>query len=267
MKTFRLQELRPGVCAAIAEEGGVAIGNAGFVAAGGDVLVFDCTLSLTAGRELREAAERQGRIEHVVYSHWHGDHVFGAGAMPAMAVVVATERTAALLEERAEPRLQDLKKSASEITEGPFAELARTELPQVVIVYPDETFADERAFDGARALTYGGGHTASDAFLWLEEERILFAADLVVVDTHPWIGDGDVREWRRILTRIAALEPETILPGHGPVAGPDALEFMHEYLETIERAESDAPVPKRYEALASPDLWSRNLAARSRVSS
>jgi glyoxylase-like metal-dependent hydrolase (beta-lactamase superfamily II) len=265
VKTFALNELGRGISAAIAEPDGVAVGNAGFVDLGGEVLVFDTTVSLTAGRELRAAAERKGRIARLVYSHWHGDHVFGAGAMPAAALVVATSGTAALLEERAAPRLRELKADAANITEGPFAELARAELPQVEIVFPDETFADEQTFAGekrtARALTFGGGHTMSDAVLWLEEERILFAADLVVVGTHPWVGDGDVGAWREILGRLADLDPATVVPGHGPVAGPEALEFVHDYLDALEGAEPGAPVPERFDALAAPGVWLRNLEA------
>ena len=63
MKTFTLQEVGGGVWAAIAEPGGVAVGNAGFVDLGDETLVFDTTISLTAGRELRAAAEGSGTLD------------------------------------------------------------------------------------------------------------------------------------------------------------------------------------------------------------
>jgi cyclase len=263
VKTFTLHEVRGGIGAAIAEPGGIAVGNAGYVDLGDQVLVFDTTLSLAAGRELRSEAERHGPISTVVYSHWHGDHVNGAGAMPAESYVVATEGTAALMEERGAPRLRELK--ANPPTTGPFAELANAELLQIELIYPDETFRAERSFLGAersaQAISYGGGHTLSDAFLWLAEERLLFAGDLVVFETHPWVGDGDVDAWPGIIDRIAELGPETVVPGHGPVAGPESLDFMLGYLNALARAEPGAPVPRRYESLAHPDGWQRNLDA------
>jgi glyoxylase-like metal-dependent hydrolase (beta-lactamase superfamily II) len=263
VKTFTLQEVGSGVWAAIAEPGGVAVGNAGVVDLGDQTLVFDTTISLTAARELRAAAERAGALGTVVYSHWHGDHVYGAGAMPADALVVATARTAALMEERAAERLRQLK--ADPPSDGPFAELAATEIPRLELIYPDETFAAERSFVGeqrsAQAISYGGGHTLSDAFLWLGEEKILFAADLVVNGTHPWVGDGDVRAWPGILERIAELGPETIVPGHGPVAGPDAIDFMLGYLQDLSRADPGSPAPDRYASLANPNGWTRNVEA------
>jgi cyclase len=263
VKTFTLHEVGRGVWAAIAEPGGVAVGNAGIVDLGDRTLVFDTTISLTAARELRTAAERSGTVGTVVYSHWHGDHVYGAGAMPGDALVVATAKTATVMEERGDERLRQLK--ADPPTEGPFAELAATEVPRLELIYPDETFADERSLVGterqAQAITYGGGHTLSDAFLWLGEEKILFAADLVVNETHLWVGDGDVGAWPGILERISELGPETIVPGHGPVAGPDAIDFMLGYLHELSRAEPGSPMPDRYASLADPNGWTRNVEA------
>jgi cyclase len=263
MKTFTLHEVGSGAWAAIAEPGGVAVGNAGYVDLGDETtLVFDTTISLTAGGELRLAAERSGEITTVAYSHWHGDHVYGAGAMPADALVVATAATVTLMEEHGAERLRQLK--ADPPTEGPFAELA-TEVPKLELIYPDETYAEERSFGGtertAHAISYGGGHTLSDAFLWLPEEKILFAGDLVVNGTHPWVGDGDVNAWPWILERMAELGPETIVPGHGPVAGPEAIDFMLGYLRDLSDASPGSDVPERYGLLANPNGWTRNLEA------
>jgi cyclase len=106
-------------------------------------------------------------------------------------------------------------------------------------------------------LTYGGGPTLSDAVLWLEQERVLFAADLVVVGTHPWVGDGDIDAWPGILERMADLQPEKIVPGHGPIAGPEAIALMLEYLEALRQAASGDPNP--FPQLPSPEMWERNL--------
>ena len=104
---MRIEQLAAGVFASIAEEGDVAVGNAGFVDLGGETLVFDTHVSLTAGRALREAAEEHAPTNTVVLSHWHGDHVYGAGAFDAH--VVATRRTSDLMRERTEARLAEMK--------------------------------------------------------------------------------------------------------------------------------------------------------------
>jgi cyclase len=253
---LRVEQLAEGVCASIAEGGDLAVANAGFVDLGGETLVFDTHVSLVAGHELRRAAEGVAPARTVVLSHWHGDHVHGAAAFDAN--VVATARTKELMRERTAHRLAELRATPVEdFADTPFAELARTELPTLELRFPDDTFVDERDFGRARAITYGGGHTLSDAILWLPQERILFAADLVVVGDHPWIGDGDPIAWPGILERIAALRPETVVPGHGPVSGPEAIEFMRAYLDAFNAARDGDPNP--YPELPSPEMWERNL--------
>jgi len=261
VKNATFEQVSEGVFAAIAAEGGVAVGNAGFVDLGGEVLVFDTHVSLTAGRELRAAAEQHAPARTVVLSHWHGDHVYGAGAFDA--TVVATARTAELMRDRTAQRLAEFKAASLEdFAETPFAELARTELPTLEIRYPDGTFDPERTFSGsarsAEAITLGGGHTLSDAFLWLADERIVFTADLAITNGHPWVGDGDIDQ-PAILEGIAELAPETIVPGHGPVSGPDAIDVMLRYLDALKNAAPGDPNP--FPDLAFPEMWERNLQA------
>src|SRR5262245_62717493 len=62
-----------------------AIANAGFIVGGESVLVFDPGGSLADGVALRAAirARTDLPIRHVVMSHAHPDHIFGAGAFLA----------------------------------------------------------------------------------------------------------------------------------------------------------------------------------------
>lgn len=259
---MRIEPVADGISASIAERGDTAVGNAGFVDVGSETLVFDTHVTLGAGRALRAAAEQRGPAVLVVLSHWHGDHVYGAAAFDAP--VVATERTAELMRERTEARLAQMKATPLEEYAGtPFEEVARTELPSLELRHPTDTFRSERTFVGesrtVQAITYGGGHTLSDAFLWLGEEQILFAADLVVVDSHPWVGDGDIEAWRGILDRLAQLGPKTIVPGHGAVAGPEAIDFMLRYLDALAGAKPGDANP--FPDLAFAEGWERNVAS------
>jgi glyoxylase-like metal-dependent hydrolase (beta-lactamase superfamily II) len=201
-------------------------------------------------------------VRTVVLSHWHGDHVYGAGAFDA--TVVATARTAELMRERTAQRLAEFKAAPPEdFAATPFAEIARTELPTLELHYPDDTFDSESTFSGgsrsARAITYGGGHTLSDSFLWLADERIVFTADLVVTNGHPWVGDGDIDQWPRILEQIAGLRPEKVVPGHGPVSGPESIDVMLRYLDALKNATPGGPNP--FPDFAFPEMWARNMAA------
>ena len=57
---------------------------------------------------------------------------------------------------------------------------------------PDVTFTQRMAFHGSRRVAelicLGGGHTPSDAFLYLPADHIAFMGDIVQVGYHPMIG-------------------------------------------------------------------------------
>jgi cyclase len=62
----------------------------------------------------------------------------------------------------------------------------------------------------------GRGNTAGDAVAYLPKEKILVAGDLVASPL-PNVLDGYPSEWSLTLNRMAQLEADTIVPGHGPV--------------------------------------------------
>ena len=108
------------------------------------------------------------------------------------------------------------------------------EAPGLVLTAPTETFTGEQELDGAVVIDCGAAHTASDAVVWLAAERVLIAGDLVGVDSHLNLTRGHPPEnWLAILDRLTALEPEHVIPGHGPPAGPEALATARRYIETL----------------------------------
>ncbi len=277
---FALDRVGESVWAAVATPGGGALGNAGIVNLGSEALIFDTTLTPAAARDLRAAAEDLciGPVRWVVNSHWHGDHVRGNASMPAEATIVSTARTRELIattgiEELASRKanVAALAEQASRLrAEGKHADAAQlelfvAELPSLEQRLPDETFEEHRSFDHAELLTFGGGHTDSDAVLWLGGEGVLFTADLVVAGTHPWVGVGHPETWLGILDRLDELGATTIVPGHGPVSGGDATGLVREYLSLT--LEGVAEMPARL-GLSEPERWDRNrIALRERRSS
>jgi glyoxylase-like metal-dependent hydrolase (beta-lactamase superfamily II) len=129
---------------------------------------------------------------------------------------------------------------------------------------PDEVFDERRSFGRAELATYGGGHTESDAFLHLADAGVLFAADLVLVRSHAWMGDGNPEAWLEIVDRLAELDFGVLVPGHGDVGGRQDLDDFRGYLADVVAAAEEhggnAPIPERYRDWAFEDGWARNLA-------
>jgi cyclase len=250
---YDLREVAEGVWAAIVDDDRPAVGNAAIVDAGDETVVFDTTLSFELAAQLREDAKRlTGREPGVlVNSHWHGDHTLGNQSFAGMRIV-ATPRTKELVETVGAERLAQNRKLYSD--EFP-------ELLQIELTPPNETFDELLELGRAEVVTYGGGHTESDAVLWIADAGVLLSADLVVIDSHAWVGDGDVTSWRRILKTLEGLGPEVVVPGHGPVGTGDDIALVDAYLARLLELEPGAPLPVEFEDLAHPDVFERNLAA------
>jgi cyclase len=52
--------------------------------------------------------------------------------------------------------------------------------------------------------------------VWLPEPRVLYAGDIAFAGGQPFLAEGSVVGYPKALQRIRALEPEVLVPGHGP---------------------------------------------------
>lgn len=87
--------------------------------------------------------------------------------------------------------------------------------------YADVTFDEVHTLDlGGRRIEIrhmGAGHTPGDSFVWLPEARIVFSGDIVYVGRILGVMEfSDSAAWLESFAAIEALEPEHLVPGHGP---------------------------------------------------
>jgi glyoxylase-like metal-dependent hydrolase (beta-lactamase superfamily II) len=226
-KRSTLEELAPGVVAFTAE----GDPNVGAVIGEDAVLAVDARATPTHAREwldeLRRVTDKP--VRYLVLTHYHAVRVLGASAFEAEQVI-AHDGTRRWILERGEADF------ASETRRFPrlFKDVAS--IPG--LTHPNVSFADMLRLDlGGREvqlLHLGRGHTAGDTAVWLPEERILFAGDLVEARAAPYMGDAFVEEWSTTtLDRVEALGAKTVVPGRGPAAGPEAITETRAYLRTL----------------------------------
>ena len=218
-KHYDFQKVAAGVIAAAARPEGLAASNAGIIDLGGLTIVFDSSNSPASGLELREAAAVwTGRSPDIlINSHWHNDHIFGNEHF-ADATIISTAETRQAIDTMVAPGMAEMGND-------------------VTLTRPNLTFADALTFYGsdgeAQLLCWGGGHTASDSFLYLPASGVVFSADLVFNGYHPFIGHGDPDNLIAILGRISQLEPRVCIPGHGAVGGPEIIDGFRHYLQVM----------------------------------
>ena len=107
------------------------------------------------------------------------------------------------------------------------------QLTNIEIILPDVTFTDSARLQyGGREvmLIYVGGHTPATSIAWLPEEKIAFVGDILWVDQHPYMAQANSLEWVDALRHIRSLGAEKLVPGHGPVCGPDDTVKVEEYI-------------------------------------
>lgn len=300
---FELHKLTEGVYAALALPGGSAIANAGIIDLGERTVVFDTLLTPAAATDLRTAAERlTGRpVTTVINSHYHHEHVWGNQVF-AEAEIVATSRTYDLIDTQGRQEvIWHQEHAARRLTELEMQYAAtrntqqRRQLEQQIIHYkavvaalphltlrlPTMTFDARLVLRGSRrrieAITYGAGHTESDAILYLPDDGILFTGDLLTVGCHPYLADGDPGEIDRILGIIRQLNPRTFIPGRGAIGTANDVQAMADYLtalselalieltyklenpDQLEQKIAELAMPKSFAAWSQPNLFAANL--------
>jgi len=258
---FTIQQLGPGVWAAIHnDQYGKAICNAGVVDLGDKTLIFDPFMNPQAAEELKSVAENlTGKpVTIVVNSHYHNDHIRGNQVFAPYATIISTNYTRnkiaevepeeQLWERRHAPGL--LKATGQLYASSTEEERQELELwigyyegmiesaADLKIVLPDIVFSDSLWILGSerdvKLMEFKNGHTASDVVLCIPDERIAFTGDLVFVQRHPWMSDGDPASWQSNLEKLYNDKyMQTYVPGHGPVCKKDGVKALYEYFATM----------------------------------
>ncbi|MEU0130732.1 MBL fold metallo-hydrolase [Streptomyces sp. NPDC006289] len=219
-----------GVYAFVQPEGGWCLNNAGLVVGRDSAVLVDTAATESRTRRLREEVARivPAGPDHVVNTHFHGDHTFGNGQFVPRAVVVAHEGTRSDTEE-AGLGLRHL-----------WPDVAWGDTP---LTLPTLTFRDELTLHGGglrtELLHVGPAHTANDIVAWVPERSVLFTGDVVWSGVTPYVLMGSVTGSLKALDRLRALEPAVVVPGHGPVGGPELIDATRAYLVRLQELARD----------------------------
>jgi cyclase len=234
-----VEEVSAGIFAYVQLDGSWGLNNAGFIAGAESVMVIDTCFTERRSRWFREAVERTtpGKtLRTLVNTHHHGDHTHGNWVFLPEVRIVGHEKC------------RDEIIAAGTGTTGLFPGV---EWGDIHIAPPDVTF-DKRLtlrVDEVRVelIFMGPAHTTNDIVVWLPEQKVLFAGDLVFNGGTPFAMMGSVTGWLEALQRLKELGAETVVPGHGAVCGPDAFGQQEDYLRWLQNL-----AKKGFDADASP---------------
>ena len=217
--------------------------NPSFVTTADGVVVIDTPQLPTKAVAMRREAETHGPIRYVVNTEHHVDHIFGNYYFRGAGTVVNHRA----LYERFMVVFPELDPFAYAYQSIPGDDPKGTALddPEGVALWPDrdEYYQDPNAgrivFTGDLTLRVGDhtfdllhtpGHTPGQLAVHVPEERVVFTGDTIFSGCQTWLMTSDVDQWLAALDRIATLDVDWIVPGHGPVVGKDYLDVQRAHL-------------------------------------
>lgn len=215
------------------------ISNAAFVVTPAGVVVVDALGSpALAERLLAEIRKITPQpVTHVILTHYHADHIYGVQTFKAQGARILAHRAARdyLNSDAAQIRLQ-----ASRETLTPWINA------QTHLVPADDWI------EGTRDLVVGGvrfvltsvgpSHTPEDVVVYLPQEKVLFAGDLVFRNRVPYVGQADSGHWIKALDTLLAFDTAVIVPGHGPLSSEARkdMELTRDYLGYLRKTMGQA---------------------------
>lgn len=205
----------------------LTVANGGIVAGRDGVALIEGLVSEEGARWLVEAArELTGRRpEHVILTHYHGDHSTGLRAHATGGPVLHASRTS----------LDTLRREANRRDREP----AHAGYGDERLRFIGENPATRQWLDlGGRRLEIrpAAGHTDSDLVVVQEDPRIVWCGDLVWNGMFPNYVDATPSRLSRSVRDLAAESAETWVPGHGDVADRQAIERYVALIDDVEVA-------------------------------
>ncbi|MQA10205.1 MAG: MBL fold metallo-hydrolase [Pseudonocardiaceae bacterium] len=202
--------------------------NPSMVVTGDGVVIVDTPQLPTKAVAMREEAETYGPIRYIINTEHHVDHIFGNYYFKGSGTVVHHQGVYDNFME-VTPKLDSFEYAREAIP---------TDDPDGEAIFPDrETyFADPnkgqivftsdltlRVGNHSFELLHTPGHTPGQIAVHVPEERVVFTGDTIFSECQTWLMGSNVTDWLAALDRVATLDVDWIIPGHGDVVTPDYL--------------------------------------------
>jgi glyoxylase-like metal-dependent hydrolase (beta-lactamase superfamily II) len=201
-------------------------------------ILIDTGFSDEVGAHIRKSAEKLTKlpITHVINTHHHGDHTLGNAVFPG-AEIISSENCKKLVEDTGADWIAIIESSIGR------------KLPNTKAIPASRTYATQTRtpveINGVKMEFWvpEAAHTKGDMLVWMPDDKVLIAGDVLVNTTTPNFRDAETKKWVQTLADLQQFPAKTIIPGHGPLMSMKDAQAMHKRM-----ADFYAGVEKLYKA-------------------
>jgi cyclase len=227
MSLGEVREVSEGVYAYLQPDGSWYLNNTGFLVSSTGVISVDAAATHKRTQAYLDAIKTitARPVRTLVNTHHHGDHTHGNYLMSG-ATIVGHERCREAVQ--------------SMIVPPPPGIWETVDWGDLQPAPPFLTYTDGVTLwsGGLRCeVRYVGtpAHTTNDSIIHIPERSVVFAGDLLFNGGTPFALMGSVSGWIEVLEGVLRpLGARTLVPGHGPVCGPEAIDDVLAYLRFVQ---------------------------------
>jgi metallo-beta-lactamase class B len=192
----------------------VLVPNVGIVVGSKATLVVDTGMGPKNGaivvREAGKVSQKNSEI-YLVTTHFHAEHVAGISAFPPGTKYVISR-----------VQQQDLDELGADLTKrfaggSPvMADLLKDAPVRRADILFDREYKIDLGGVNVRLLALGPTHTRGDTMVFVEQDKVLYAGDVVMPRVPvAFSATSSAKAWEDVLAQLTRLGPTVIVPAHG----------------------------------------------------
>lgn len=207
--------------------------NLGLITTREGLVLVDTPMRPTDTVKWRDEVNKKGKVQYLINTEEHPDHWIGTWFLPG--VLISSEETRKKLAKMPkENPINIIKRSNPDglsLAEGYSIKLAEITFSESMDLYlGDQTFK----------LFSLQGHSTGGIGVYLPQERVVFATDIVFHGLKSWLKEAVPEHWLESLKKLTALDVDFVVPGHGKVCKKDYLEkqagIVRQWIEVVKTA-------------------------------
>ncbi len=208
--------------------------NVGAIVHGENVALVDCPQYPSDATRWRESVMAWGIPRYLIHTEHHVDHIISDFIFPEATVVGHRWVREDMPTIAADYILQRVKEQ--DLVGLPFMRNWRMRLPTVTYDSQLDIY-----LDGLHLQVISlPGHCRGESAIYIPQERVVFVGDNVFNKVQTFLHQALPFDWLKSLEKIAALDADVIIPGHGEICDksylPEQVAFINEWIETVKGA-------------------------------